>query len=71
MQVLANNTAMELGCGNYQDRITLVQIVTCYTRSVSVCNFQKFVNGDTLGVPRKVSVQQDDVTNPVVCWMML
>jgi hypothetical protein len=71
MQVLANNTAMELGCGNNQDRLTLGQTVSRYTRLVSVCNFQKAVNGVPASVPSKVAVQQVDVTNPVACWLML
>ena len=71
MQVLANNTAMELGCGNNQDRLTLGRTVSRYARLVSVYNFQKVVNGVASGVPSKVAVQQVDVTNPVACWMML
>jgi hypothetical protein len=71
MQVLANNTAIELGYGSNQDRLTLGQTVSPYTRLVSVCNFQKVVNGVASSVPIKVAVQQGDVTNPVACWLML
>jgi hypothetical protein len=71
MQVIANNTATDLGCGNNQDRLTLTQTVSHYTRLVSVCNFRKVVNGVASGVPNKVAVQQGDISNPVVCWLTL
>ena len=71
MQVLASNTAMELGYRNNQGQFTLDQTVLRDTKTVSVCNVQKVVNVDALGVPSKLAVQQVNVTNPVACWLIL
>ena len=71
MQVLASNTAMELGYRNNQGQLTLDQTVLRNTKTVSVCNVQKVVYVDALGVPSKLAVQQVNVTNPVACWLIL
>ncbi len=66
-QLRADDTVVELGCGNGRDGLALGETVSHYTGldacAVAVGNFQKVANGLAPAISGKMAVQQADFTD--------